>query len=90
MLLPGDGRLSLQQPVHRYSFFDPVAKQLPKLAEAARQDHTQTTVFSGGGSGTPIALWHDPRKSAVIKKALDTGNSSPGQGELNQRLSAGW
>ena len=56
-----------------YSFFDPVAKQLPKLAEAARQDHTQTTVFSGGGSGTPIALWHDLKKSAVIKKALDTG-----------------
>jgi len=61
-----------------YSFFEPVTQQLPKLAEAAGQTHAQVTVFSGGGTGTPIALWNDTandgNKRKVIRNYLDTGN----------------
>ena len=58
-----------------HSFFVPVALRLPPLAAAAGLvNHKQTEVFSGGATGTPLALWNNAQKSSEIKKELDTGD----------------
>jgi len=58
-----------------HSFFVPVAGKLPPLAAAAGLvNHKQTGVFSGGATGTPLALWNNAQKSSEIKKELDTGD----------------
>lgn len=58
-----------------HSFFIPVAAGVGDHAvNAGFADHTQTTVFSGGASGTPQALWENPTKRDVIQAALDGGD----------------
>jgi hypothetical protein len=58
-----------------HSFFVPVAGKLPPLAAAAGLvNHTQTGVFSGGATGSPLALWNNAALSSEIKKELDTGD----------------
>lgn len=57
-----------------HSFFIPIARTMPLHAEAAGVEyHTQTTVFSGGSSGAPEAMWNNAEKSEEIRLALDAG-----------------
>lgn len=57
-----------------HSFFIPIANTMPVHTETAGvQYHTQTTVFSGGGSGAPEALWNNVSKSEEIRAVLDAG-----------------
>jgi hypothetical protein len=57
-----------------HSFFVPVAERLGRLAPAVGLGtHRQTTVFSGGATGAPQALWDAPGKRSEIQSALDTG-----------------
>ena len=58
-----------------HSFFVPVAGKLPRLAAAeGLANHKQTAVFSGGATGTPLALWNNAALSSEIKEELDTGD----------------
>lgn len=58
-----------------HSFFIPIARGVGAHAiDAGFVDHTQQTVFSGGSSGAPEALWNDEAKRGVIQAALDTGD----------------
>jgi hypothetical protein len=58
-----------------HSFFRPFAEGMPDYAAAAGiAGHSQLVVFSGGGTGAPLALWNDPTKSAAIKAYLDSGD----------------
>ena len=58
-----------------HSFFSPVARGMPDLvAGAGIAGHSQLVVFSGGNTGSPLALWNDPTKSAEIKAYLDGGD----------------
>lgn len=56
-----------------HSFFKPVALNMPSVTAAAGVSHSQDTVFSGGSSGAPLALWNSS-KSDEIKAYLDAGN----------------
>ena len=57
-----------------HSFFQPVANRLAfHAANAGIVDHTQQTVFSGGATGAPQALWENAAKRAQIEGLLDTG-----------------
>jgi len=57
-----------------HSFFIPIANTMPIHTEIAGiKYHTQTTVFSGGSSGAPEALWNDEGKSEDIRLVLDAG-----------------
>ena len=58
-----------------HSFFIPVATGVSEHAVAAGfEDHTQVTVFSGGASGAPQALWENAGKRADIQAVLDGGD----------------
>jgi len=58
-----------------HSFFIPVARGMVAHAERAGiEGHQQQTVFSGGETGAPQALWNNANKSAQIKAILDQGD----------------
>ena len=58
-----------------HSFFVPVVRELPFHASTAGfGDHSQSTVFSGGPTGAPKALWDNPTKRAQIQAVLDSGD----------------
>jgi len=58
-----------------HSFFIPVARGMIAHAERAGiEGHRQQTIFSGGGTGAPQALWNNANKSAQIKAILDQGD----------------
>lgn len=58
-----------------HSFFNPYALGLPAHAERAGfLDHNQSRFSSGGGSGTPQALWENTSKRTQIQAVLDTGD----------------
>jgi hypothetical protein len=44
------------------------------VASAGIAGHSQLVVFSGGETGSPLALWNNPTKSAEIKAYLDGGD----------------
>lgn len=57
-----------------HSFFRPMAEEMPFHAETAGiEGHSQFVEFSGGASGTPLALWNDAGHRASIQEVLDTG-----------------
>jgi len=58
-----------------HSFFIPIARDLPNYARTAGLvDHQQETVFSGGGSGAPQALWENEARRAEAQAVLDGGD----------------
>ncbi len=58
-----------------HSFFNPFAQGMNFHAtNAGFTDHTQGTVFSGGATGAPEALWNNANKRAQIQALLDTGD----------------
>jgi hypothetical protein len=58
-----------------HSFFVPVAGRMEFFApDAGLPDHTQETVFSGGATGAPLALWEAPAKRAAVQTQLDGGD----------------
>jgi hypothetical protein len=59
-----------------HSFFVPFARAMPfHAAEAGFSSHSQSVVFSGGGSGAPQALWENASKRAEIQGILDEGDT---------------
>ncbi|MEM9256336.1 MAG: hypothetical protein AAGA91_12885 [Pseudomonadota bacterium] len=58
-----------------HSFFRPFADAMPEhAARAGIPNHTQSVVFSGGGTGAPEALWNNPQKGPQIRSILDGGD----------------
>ena len=58
-----------------HSFFVPIANEMDRLvADASVQGHRQQTVFSGGSSGNPSALWNDAAKRGELMYKLDGGD----------------
>ncbi len=58
-----------------HSFFRPFYEGMPDYSAAAGiAGHSQSSVFSGGASGTPQALWENANKQAQIMAVLDSGN----------------
>jgi len=57
-----------------HSFFIPVANGLPfHTQEVNIEGHVQSTEFSGGSTGAPLALWQDDEHRENIQAMLDTG-----------------
>ncbi|MFT4572507.1 MAG: hypothetical protein ACI8TX_003683 [Hyphomicrobiaceae bacterium] len=58
-----------------HSFFRPSADRMPFHAtQAGIVGHTQTMIFSGGGSGAPQALWENLSKRSDIQTVLNAGD----------------
>ncbi|MEM9015276.1 MAG: hypothetical protein AAGB02_09255 [Pseudomonadota bacterium] len=58
-----------------HSFFGPMAKGMNAYADnAGFTTHTQSIVFSGGGTGSPEALWNNETKRAKIQAVLNAGD----------------
>ncbi|MEM7139978.1 MAG: hypothetical protein AAF548_03035 [Actinomycetota bacterium] len=58
-----------------HSFFNPFAQGMSFHGpNAGFTDHSQSTVFSGGGTGAPQALWNNASKRATIQGHLDDGD----------------
>lgn len=57
-----------------HSFFRPVADKMPQVTAAAGLSHDQATVFSGGETGAPEALWNNVVKRLEIQGHLDAGD----------------
>ncbi len=57
-----------------HSFFMPFAQGMPDYSGAAGiTGHSQSTVFSGGATGAPQALWENASKRNAIQTALNSG-----------------
>jgi hypothetical protein len=59
-----------------HSFFIPILRDhFPgHIGQVGIVDHSQQTVFSGGATGAPQALWENQTKSDEIKAILDVGD----------------
>ncbi|MEM8987752.1 MAG: hypothetical protein AAGC95_13635 [Pseudomonadota bacterium] len=58
-----------------HSFFIPIANGMAQHASyAGFTSHQQSTVFSGGATGAPEALWNNASKRAEIQAILDAGD----------------
>jgi hypothetical protein len=58
-----------------HSFFVLFAQGMPNYSAAAGiAGHTQSTIFSGGATGAPQALWENASKRAQIQAILDSGD----------------
>jgi hypothetical protein len=58
-----------------HSFFAPIARQMTfHAALLGLNDYTQYVEFSGGATGTPLALWQDEQHRDSIQTVLDTGD----------------
>ena len=69
------GQIGLNSLFIGHSFFIPVARgAVAHIERAGIEGHQQRTVFSGGATGAPQALWNNANKSALIKSILDQGD----------------
>jgi len=58
-----------------HSFFHPISSGMQKHADRAGFiDHTQQTVFYGGASGAPQAIWENKARRKIIQGILDSGD----------------
>lgn len=57
-----------------HSFGRPFASRLPAFASSVGINHTQHSVFSGGLTGSPLALWMNEEKRNEIRSLLDEGD----------------
>jgi hypothetical protein len=58
-----------------HSFFNPFSTGMAAhAARAGFADHQQATIFSGGASGAPQALWQNAQKRTQIQALLDAGD----------------